>query len=112
MNPYHFIEDLIDYHMLHTNLGDAHRTDDGCCHPPDKHPPPTNEHEGTAADNSAAPGCPTRPRDGWIWVDDPQPGDPDYDHAVDDLVQAEAAMNLDQLGTWVLTTDDLWTETR
>ena len=61
VNPYHFIEDLVDYHARRTKPGG------GSCNPSDKRPPPIDE---------------------WIWSDDPLPGDPEYDRALDSLDRA------------------------
>lgn len=130
-NPYHFIEDLIDYHNQ--------RTGDVGCYPVDGHPPPVNEREQTRDG-------PVATSDDWPWFDDalpgdadhpfprdslagdtedpfpgdlndplpddplpgdPLPGDPDYDHVLADLHRVDdAAVTLGHVDIWEATTDD------
>ncbi|MCV7106750.1 DUF222 domain-containing protein [Mycolicibacterium chitae] len=69
-NPYHFIEDLLDYHRT-TRTPSAERRD-----PP---APP----ESTAEDDHdlTAPNYPP-PQDHYPWLDDPLPGEPEYNEVM------------------------------
>ena len=76
-NPYHFIEDLLDYHRK-TPTPDTQRGD-----PPE---PP----------ESTAPNYPP-PQDDYPWLDDPLPGDPEYDRILEKHRRDDDAMDYDAI---------------
>lgn len=98
VNPYHFIEDFIDRRFGRSGAGEAPAPDDDVGNPVDEGPPPSDAGEdwpvfdGPVFDGSE--------------LDDPVPGDPDYDAALDDLQRYFDSMDLDELARRHVFTDD------
>ncbi|MEO6794417.1 MAG: hypothetical protein ABI253_14805, partial [Mycobacterium sp.] len=90
VNPYHFIDDVIN-HLRGTQPDDAADPDaDG----------------GSLFEGQPPPPIDTEPD--WPWLDDPLPGDPDYDTALDDLQRSFEAIDLDELAKRHVFADDDW----
>ncbi|WP_067969012.1 HNH endonuclease signature motif containing protein [Mycolicibacter icosiumassiliensis] len=76
-NPFHFIEAVIDYHRRRPEPGNPPDADDAAGFR-DEQPPPID------------------PDEDWSWLEDPVPGDFDYDAALEDLQRSYEEMDFNE----------------